>query len=124
MSSHNSDFQYKMVIGIRKDLQMSKGKTAVQTAHAAVLAVEDAKRRHKDWLKKWFYEGQKKVVVQLSSEEELHHLLQKARATNLPYAVVNDAGLTELPPNTTTAIALGPAPNDKLDKLTSKYKLL
>ncbi|MCF2143638.1 MAG: peptidyl-tRNA hydrolase Pth2 [Candidatus Heimdallarchaeota archaeon] len=118
------NFQYKMVIAIRKDLQMSKGKTAVQAAHASVLAVENAKHKYKDWLKKWLYEGQKKVVVQLQSEDELLHLYRQAQTSNLPCAIVNDAGLTELPPNTATAVALGPAPNEKLDKLTSKYKLL
>ena len=118
------NFQYKMVIALRTDLKMTKGKSAVQAAHAAVIAVEEAKRNRADWLKKWFYEGQKKVVVQVSTKEELEILFNKAKQNNLPCSFVNDAGLTELPPGTPTAVAIGPAPNDKIDKITSHLKLL
>ena len=119
-----NNFQYKMVIALRTDLKMTKGKSAVQAAHAAVIAVEEAKRKRADWLKKWFYEGQKKVVVQVSTKEELEILFNKAKQNNFPCSFVNDAGLTELPPGTPTAVAMGPAPNDKIDKITSHLKLL
>ncbi|NHJ05781.1 MAG: peptidyl-tRNA hydrolase [Candidatus Heimdallarchaeota archaeon] len=118
------DFQYKMVIALRTDLKMTKGKSAVQASHAAVIAVEEAKRKKLDWVKKWFYEGQKKVVVQVSSKEELELLYQKAQQNNFPCSLVNDAGLTELPPGTATAVAIGPVPNNMIDKITSNLKLL
>ncbi|HUU79189.1 MAG TPA: peptidyl-tRNA hydrolase Pth2 [candidate division Zixibacteria bacterium] len=118
------DFQFKMVIALRTDLKMTKGKSAVQASHAAVIAVEEAKRKKLDWVKKWFYEGQKKVVVQVSSKEELELLYQKAQQNNFPCSFVNDAGLTELPPGTATAVAIGPAPNNLIDKITSNLKLL
>ncbi len=118
------DFQYKMIIAIRTDLKMSKGKIAIQAAHAAVIAVEEAKRMKLNWMKSWFSEGQKKVAVQISSKEQLELIYQKARNNNLPCSFVNDAGLTELPPGTATAVAIGPAPNDVIDKITSNLKLL
>ncbi|NHJ87068.1 MAG: peptidyl-tRNA hydrolase [Asgard group archaeon] len=118
------NFDYKMVIGIRIDLKMTKGKTAVQAAHAAVMAVEDAKRTKLNWIKNWFNEGQKKVCVQVNTKEQLELLFQKARSNGLPCSLINDAGLTQLPPGTATAVAIGPAPNDKIDKITSNLKLL
>ncbi|HUT81556.1 MAG TPA: peptidyl-tRNA hydrolase Pth2 [Candidatus Bathyarchaeia archaeon] len=118
------NFQYKMVIAIRSDLKMTKGKMAVQAAHAAVLAVEEAKRNRSKWVQSWFHEGQKKVTVQIDTEQELQSLYQKAQRNNLPCSLVNDVGLTEFPPGTATAVAIGPTPNDVLDKLTSQYKLL
>lgn len=120
----NVNFQYKMVIAIRTDLKMTKGKIAAQASHAAVICVEEAKRNKQNWLKTWFYEGQKKVVVQVSSKEELELVYQKARSNNLPCSFINDAGMTELPPGTPTAVAIGPAPNENIDRITSNLKLL
>ena len=118
------NFQYKMVIAIRTDLKMTKGKIAAQASHAAVVCVEEAKRNKQNWLKTWFYEGQKKVVVQVSSKEELELVYQKAIRMNIPCSFINDAGMTELPPGTPTAVAIGPAPNSDIDKITSSMKLL
>ena len=118
------EFQYKMIIAIRTDLKMSKGKMAIQAAHAAVISVEEAKRTKLKWVKSWFSEGQKKVAVQIATKEKLELVYQKARSKNLPCSFVNDAGLTELPPGTATAVAIGPAPNNIIDKITSNLKLL
>lgn len=118
------EFQYKMIIAIRTDLKMSKGKMAIQAAHAAVISVEEAKRAKLKWVKSWFSEGQKKVAVQIATKEVLELIYQKARSKNLPCSFVNDAGLTELPPGTATAVAIGPAPNNIIDKITSNLKLL
>lgn len=117
-------FEFKMVIAVRTDLNMSKGKMAVQVAHAAVTAAEEAKRRKLKWFKKWYAEGQKKIVVKVSDEKELHQIYQKAKRNNLPCSFINDAGLTELPTGAATAVGIGPAPNQKVDKVTSHLKLL
>mgnify|MGYP003873489587 CR=1 FL=1 len=103
---------------------MSKGKIAVQVAHAAVTAAFEAFKHKREWLEKWLREGQKKVVVQASSENELIRIANEAEELGLPYAIIRDAGLTELPPNTLTAVAIGPAPSNMVDKITGKMKLL
>ncbi|TFG01952.1 MAG: peptidyl-tRNA hydrolase [Promethearchaeota archaeon] len=117
-------FNYKMVIIIRADLKMSKGKIAAQAAHAAVTAVTNARRRHSKWLKDWLNEGQKKIVVKVNSLGEMEKLFRIANNQRIPLAKINDAGLTELEPGTTTAIAIGPGPNGKIDKITANLKLL
>ena len=117
-------FQYKQAIVIRADLKMSMGKTAAQAAHAAVAASEECRRFRPEWLSAWLREGQKKVVLKVEGEEELKKLYQEAKQAELPAALVEDAGLTEVPPGTITALGIGPAPSSLLDEITGKLKLL
>ncbi|MEM4431693.1 MAG: peptidyl-tRNA hydrolase Pth2 [Desulfurococcaceae archaeon] len=116
--------EFKQVIIVRKDLGMSKGKTAVQVAHASVLAAFEAYNKKTEWFKSWFESGQKKIVLKVDSEEELLKYYNEAVKSNLPVAIVRDAGLTELPPGTVTAIAIGPAPGKLIDRFTSELKTL
>lgn len=119
-----SEFRYKQVIAFRSDLKMSKGKIAAQAGHAAVSAAEEARKRNKDWLNEWVKEGQCKVVVKVKNEKELLTLEKQAKELALPCALIIDRGLTEIPPGTTTCLGIGPAPAEKIDKLTGKLPLL
>ncbi|MFW9924547.1 MAG: aminoacyl-tRNA hydrolase [Candidatus Thorarchaeota archaeon] len=118
------DFNYKMVIGIRTDLGISKGKAAVLASQVAVLCSEEAKKSKIDWLKHWFSEGQKKVVVQIPSHEEMINLHKKAQQYNFSCAIIENLKIIDYLRDSILAIAIGPAPNDKIDKLTADYKLL
>lgn len=109
----------KQVIVIRKDLKLKKGKLAVQAAHAAVLASDKSKFK-----KDWQNEGQKKIVAECQNLKELLFLYQKALAEKLPVALVADAGLTHLPKRTKTCIGIGPAKEEKIDKITRSLKLV
>src|SRR5437764_406187 len=40
---------HKLVIAVRSDLELSRGKLAVQVAHAAVMAAFDARTHHRKW---------------------------------------------------------------------------
>src|SRR5438034_856517 len=73
--------EYKLVIAVRSDLELSRGKLAVQVAHASVMAAFDAKARHRKWFAEWWAEGQKKVVVKGGTLSDLHGLRTKARST-------------------------------------------
>ncbi|MET1127983.1 MAG: peptidyl-tRNA hydrolase Pth2 [Thermoproteota archaeon] len=120
--------ELKQVIVVRADLKMSRGKLAAQAAHASVEAVmrilQSGVREWREWLDKWLREGQKKVVVRVESEEELLQVYREALQLGLPAALVEDAGRTELPPGTRTAVGIGPAPASIVDKVTGKLKLL
>jgi PTH2 family peptidyl-tRNA hydrolase len=118
------EFKYKQVIAVRTDLGMSKGKTAVQVAHGAISAAERARITQESVWRAWLKEGQKKVVVKVSSEDALIALNQQAAMGNFPHALIIDAGMTELPPDTATVVGIGPAKSDDIDQITGELKLL
>lgn len=103
---------------------MSIGKTSVQVAHASVTAAEDARKNRRKWWKTWISEGQRKIAVKVDSLEELLALEDKAKALTIPHALITDKGLTEVPPGTTTALGIGPAPNDIMDRVTGGLPLM
>lgn len=65
---------YKMVLVIRTDLDMSKGKVAAQCSHATLAAYKSALKGSEsqlDWLKKWEADGQAKITLKVESESKL-----------------------------------------------------
>jgi PTH2 family peptidyl-tRNA hydrolase len=119
-----SMFRYKQVIVVRSDLKMSRGKIAAQAGHAAVSAAEEARKLHPNWWKAWLTEGQCKIAVKVGSEKVLLKLENEAKEMKLPSAMIADRGLTELPPDTITCLGIGPAPSEKVDRITGKLALL
>ncbi|PMB74054.1 aminoacyl-tRNA hydrolase [Candidatus Bathyarchaeota archaeon] len=119
-----SEFRYKQVIVFRSDLKLSKGKVAAQAGHAAVSAAEDARKHRKEWWEAWLNEGQCKVIVKVKSETELLALEKQVKEMALPCALIVDRGLTEIPPGTVTCLGIGPAPTEKVDKITGNLPLL
>lgn len=110
---------YKQAIVVRKDLNMSSGKVAAQVAHASIGAWKNAGDRAR---KGWEKDGSKKVVLRVSG---LEHLLElKERAGKLPTCLIKDAGMTEVPPGTATCLAIGPAAEEEIDRITGSLKLL
>jgi PTH2 family peptidyl-tRNA hydrolase len=117
-------FEYKMCIVLRADLGMSTGKLIAQACHAAVEASEQAKKQnHRAW-RRWSDEGGKKVALEAESLEELEGLAERAEELDIVNVVIRDAGLTEVPPGTVTALGLGPDHSDKLDKVTGALPLI
>jgi PTH2 family peptidyl-tRNA hydrolase len=114
----------KQVIVARSDVKMGKGKLAAQVAHASVTAAGEASKRREEWYDEWTSSGQMKVVVKVHSEEESQELFRKARSAKLPAALIRDKGLTQVEPGTVTCLGIGPAPDEQIDVLTGKLKLL
>jgi PTH2 family peptidyl-tRNA hydrolase len=119
-----SEFLYKQVIVFHSDLRLSKGKAAVQAGHAAVSAAEEARKHHRNWWEDWVGEGQRKIAVKVKTEGELLKLERQAKESGLPCALIIDRGLTEVPPNTITCLGIGPAPSERMDKITGRLPLL
>jgi PTH2 family peptidyl-tRNA hydrolase len=97
---------------------------AVQVAHGSLSASENARVSQQEIWRAWYREGQKKVAVKVSSEEELLELRRQAINHRLPHALIRDAGMTELPPGTITVLGIGPAGAEVMDKVTGNLKLL
>lgn len=134
----------KMVIVMRKDLNMRKGKIAAQSAHACVNAVlrllfkyldKDSFEQKdstyqlpqafcEDNFKDWILGNYTKICVYVNSERELDNLFDKAYERGLNVVKVIDKGFTEfngVP--TKTCIAIGPDYANKIDEITKNLPL-
>ena len=122
-SDVSDDEDTKLVLVVRQDLKMGKGKAAAQCCHATLAAYKQAKRKCPETLRVWEATGQPKITVKVESEEELMTLLAKARSLGLVSYVVADAGRTQIAPGSHTVLAVGPAPGSQVDLVTGGLKL-
>lgn len=112
---------YKQAIIVRKDLKWGKGKLAAHVAHAAVAAAFSAE---KNVIEFWQKNGSKKVVLKVRDLNEMKKIFSAAKKKKLPTAMISDAGFTQLPRGTVTSLAIGPAKEKEIDRITGKLKLL
>ena len=111
----------KQAIILRSDVDMSRGKAIAQGAHASVLAVQDAAETTvTDWIDN---SAGTKIALAVSSEDDLRTLIKQATDNGLPARLITDLGRTEIEQGTTTAGAIGPAPNDDIDAVTGQLSL-
>ena len=137
-------YRSKMMIVMRRDLKMRKGKIAAQAGHAcieAILRALNKEKRINDFeiidgetvlkntgentpLSDWFEYGCAKVCVYVDSEEALLDISKKAEEKGIIAAVITDAGMTEfhgVP--TKTCLALEPLPAEVADEITGELPL-
>ncbi len=138
-------YKAKMMIVMRRDLKMRKGKIAAQAGHAcidAILMALQKENRMNDFemtsegitlkntdrpntpLSDWFQYGCAKVCVYVDSEEALLDIAKKAQEKGIIASVITDAGMTEfhgIP--TKTCLALEPLIAEVADELTGTLPL-
>ena len=124
----------KQVIVMRKDLNMRKGKMIAQGAHASLKVFTDRRRDVDDEtfaialtpaMAEWLTGRFTKVCVSVTSEAELDAVVERARAANVPVALIVDSGKTEFHGQPTkTCCAVGPAWSDEVDAITGELPLL
>ncbi|TDH68963.1 hypothetical protein CCR75_000282 [Bremia lactucae] len=115
---------HKMVMCVRTDLKMGKGKIAAQCCHATLGAYKRALKRAPDAIRSWETLGQAKVCLKIDSEAELMALAEKAAEHGLVNYVVIDAGRTQIAPDSKTVLSIGPAPLKAIDEVTGHLKLM
>ena len=138
-------YKAKMMIVMRRDLKMRKGKIAAQAGHACIEAILTALKKenrlcdlemtaegmdlhtenpNESPLTEWFHYGCAKICVYVDSEEALLAIAEKANEKNIIATVITDAGMTEfhgIP--TKTCLALEPLPSEIADELTGNLPL-
>lgn len=131
-----SEREVKQVLVIRRDLRMRRGKEIAQGAHASVAWLTERLARLGSWppelflvhltepQRQWVSGSFTKVTCQVSSQEELQVLHDKARDLGIQAHLITDAGRTEfggVP--TVTALAIGPDWSDVVDQVTGSLAL-
>lgn len=118
-----SDYEYKQMLVMRKDLNMRKGKLCAQAAHASLAGT--LQNMDHPSVKAWLSSRFAKITVYVNSEEELFDVYNSAKNAGLISVMITDAGFTEfngVPTN--TCISVGPATHDELLPITGRLPLL
>ncbi|KAH7040215.1 peptidyl-tRNA hydrolase PTH2-domain-containing protein [Microdochium trichocladiopsis] len=128
----NANEECKLVLVVRTDLGMTKGKIAAQCSHATLACYKTLSRAQSKnpssaearILQRWERLGQAKIAVQVKSEDEMLELMGKARSLGITAEVIQDAGRTQIDPGSLTVLGVGPAPKSQVDLITGGLKLL
>ena len=116
--------QYKMVLVVRNDLKMGKGKIGAQCGHASVGAYQSGMQKMSAVMRRWENSGCAKICVKVESEAELMNIRRGASMRGFNYSLIHDAGRTQIAAGSATVLAIGPALVEELDTLTGNLKLL
>jgi PTH2 family peptidyl-tRNA hydrolase len=110
----------KQVIILKEELSMSRGKQIAQACHASLKSYQKASNKAQ---KAWEEQGAKKIALS-NDDTNIKERFQQAKSLQIPASLVKDAGHTELQPGTITALGLGPAEEEKINKVTGDLKLI
>ncbi|KAM5445037.1 putative peptidyl-tRNA hydrolase [Microsporum ferrugineum] len=120
----NTD-EVKLVLVVRTDLGMGKGKIAAQCSHATLACYKYyfSKSPNSPILKRWERQGQAKVALQTKSEDDLLVLQAQAISLGLCARVIQDAGRTQIASGSRTVLGIL-GPKSVVDSVTGHLKLL
>ncbi|KAJ3828516.1 peptidyl-tRNA hydrolase [Lentinula raphanica] len=112
-----------MVLVVRTDLKMSAGKIAAQCSHATLACYKTLSASNPALLRQWERNGQAKIALKCSSEEELLTLQAQAQSLNLCARSIQDAGRTQVAPGSRTVLGIiGPV--KMVNTVTGALRLL
>merc|ERR1712093_524463 len=114
----------KMVLVVRTDLGMTKGKIAAQASHATLACYKSLQASNPGLLKHWERTGQAKIALKADSEDELLVLQAQAQSLNICARSIQDAGRTQIAAGSRTVLGIGPAPVRLINQVTGNLKLL
>lgn len=136
--------ELKLVLVVRSDLGMTKGKIAAQCSHATLACYKSLQRNNPALIQAWESRGQAKIALKAENEDEL--LLMEAQAKSLGVCArsIQDAcvvfplrkdlysvtvtenhafsGRTQIAAGSRTVLGVGPAPISIVNKVTGHLK--
>ncbi|KAI8907156.1 peptidyl-tRNA hydrolase [Gorgonomyces haynaldii] len=114
-----------MVLLVRTDLPMTKGKVAAQCCHACLGAYQESQKEPitRGYVDHWDDNGCAKITLKCPDEETMVKMQHKAKELKLVAYCVRDAGRTQIPPNSRTVLAIGPAPVDLINQVSGELQL-
>lgn len=121
--------EVRMVLVVRQDLKMGKGKAAAQCCHATLALYKkitnpNSAAFNPDMVKRWEWgNGQAKITLQVPNQEEMDILFAQAMSMGVNVTIVHDAGRTQIAAGSATVLGLGPATKAVLDEITGELKL-
>nr|CDS24242.1 peptidyl tRNA hydrolase 2 mitochondrial [Echinococcus granulosus] len=104
----------KLVLVVRNDLGMSKGKVAAQCSHATLGCYRNALEDCPQIVSAWELCGEKKIALKAPDYETLNKLQNAAGNAGLPHCLIHDAGHTQVPSGSATVLGIGPVSLTKL----------
>uniref|UniRef100_A0A383VZJ1 peptidyl-tRNA hydrolase n=1 Tax=Tetradesmus obliquus TaxID=3088 RepID=A0A383VZJ1_TETOB len=123
-AAHTDLDDLKMVLCVNQSLKKGKGKIGAQCAHAAICAVLQLLASDESLFVRWEQCGQRKIVVKVQDAQCMEALAAAAAAAGHAAYIMRDAGRTQVAPDSQTVLALGPAPEAEIDRLTGHLQLL
>lgn len=115
---------------VNKELNMGVGKIAGQVAHVQTI-IDNKIKNYANievptidlldairWYEQWFSVGPQTKIILGAKEKDL------LKAIEMGAVEVRDKGLTEIPPNSLTAVGFIPQPKSNLVSFTKKFQLL
>jgi peptidyl-tRNA hydrolase, PTH2 family len=119
--------EVKLMLVVRTDLGMTKGKIAAQCGHATLAVykalIPPASPSGERLRRKWENHGQPKIAVQCKSEDDLLMLQAQAISLGVVARVIRDAGRTQIASGSVTVLGLL-GPKSVVDQVTGGLKLL
>jgi len=121
--------KFKMMLLVRTDLGMKKGKAMSQATHAGCgiyknIIAGQFTEQQLEWVREWEEDGAAKIALRAPTEQDIDKLVEEAGKLGVPTYVQVDAGLTQVAPNSKTCLAVGPAPTHLTTQLCGAYKLM
>ena len=115
---------------VNKELNMGVGKIAGQVAHVQTI-IDNKIKNYANlevptidlldairWYEQWFSVGPQTKIILGAKEKDL------LKAIEMGAVEVRDKGLTEIPPNSLTAVGFIPQPKSNLVSFAKKFQLL
>jgi PTH2 family peptidyl-tRNA hydrolase len=137
----DNHYSVKQVIILRKDINYgTKGKKIAQACHASVGVLTNIIKDQNSYseinsmvhieafiskdIYNWIYGDFAKIALAAPTLDDLLDIEKRAKEASLPTCLITDNGTTVWKEPTISALSIGPAKSEDIDKITGNLKLL